>query len=642
MNLHRFKTSLLAVSLLTSLGAFAQTPVTSQVTFDVQGQQQTKVEDAKWLSISNWPQASLIQTSKKDGLQILDAQQRILQKVDGRFGALDYRLTPTHLIVHTVDLVRQQAVTLSFNLNQRKWDNTIYLPKTSFKIENVCLFQDDQKQLFSFLVGEQGKGEQWLIGQNLKPMLTPKRMRSLNFPVNSKFCFVEDQQHALFVNEENVGVWQYSAEPEAPFSRHIVDLVQPYGTIQGTPHAIVQLGRSLWIVDGKSPYIYQYQNDGKLWKQNKQIETNLVKPEQMGLKVESNKVIALVNDNHQLKHALIDQTPPQAQPSVPASDVVIVQPTVQTVPVPSAGDAADDPAIWHNRANPEQSRILGTDKQGGLQVYDLKGKQTQYLAVGRLNNVDVRPDFNWKGKMIDLAIATNRDANSLHLFAIQKKTGVVSEIGQLPTSLKDIYGFCMYKDRQGEIYAIPNDKDGTFIQYHIQGQSTLKATEVKRFAVKTQPEGCVVDDAHEQIFLGEEDHAVWQLSLDPKQKAEMQAVIRVGEHGLKDDIEGMALYHGKTKDYLVISSQGNDSYVVVDAQAPYQYRGRFKIGINVAQDIDAVTETDGLDVTSQNLGGVWKKGMLVVQDGHKVMPEDHQNFKYIPWTDIANALKLED
>lgn len=191
MNLHRFKTSILAVSLLTSLGAFAQTPVTSQVTFDVQGQQQTKVEDAKWLSISNWPQASLIQTSKKDGLQILDAQQRILQKVDGRFGALDYRLTPTHLIVHTVDLVRQQAVTLSFNLNQRKWDNTIYLPKTSFKIENVCLFQDDQKQLFSFLVGEQGKGEQWLIGQNLKPMLTPKRMRSLNFPVNSKFFLLK-------------------------------------------------------------------------------------------------------------------------------------------------------------------------------------------------------------------------------------------------------------------------------------------------------------------------------------------------------------------------------------------------------------------------------------------------------------------
>lgn len=642
MNLN-LKISVLAMSLLVNMSVLAEQPVLpkTQVLFDVKGLQQVKVEDAKWLSLPTWPEANVIQTSKKDGLQILNAQQHVLQKVDGRFGALDYRLTPTHLIVHTVDLVRQQAVIFSLNLAQRQWEKAIYLPKTAFKIESVCLYQN-QQNLFSILVGEQGKGEQWIVGHQSKPMLSPQRMRSLNFPVNSKFCFVNDQQNALFVNEENVGVWQYSANPEVPFSRQIVDLVKPYGTVNSTPHAMAQLGQALWIVDGKSPYIYQYQKEGKLWKNTQSIETNLAQPEQLSLKVENNQVMALINDNHQLKQAYILESVPKPLSSSNEESVVTVQASIQTVPVPSAGDAADDPAIWHNQKHPDQSRILGTDKQGGLQVYDLKGKQTQYLAVGRLNNVDIRPDFNWKGKIVDLAVATNRDQNSLHLFAIQKTTGVVSEIGQLPTSLQDIYGLCMYKNRQGEIYAIPNDKDGTFIQYHIQGKTELKATEVKRFAVKTQPEGCVVDDQNDQIFLGEEDHAVWQLSLNPKQKTEMQAVIRVGEHGLKDDIEGMAIYHGATKSYLVISSQGNDSYVVVDTAAPYQYKGRFNIGINIDQGIDAVTETDGLDVTSHNLGGVWQKGMLVVQDGHKVMPEDHQNFKYVPWADIAKALKLED
>jgi 3-phytase len=33
--------------------------------------------------------------------------------------------------------------------------------------------------------------------------------------------------------------------------------------------------------------------------------------------------------------------------------------------------------------------------------------------------------------------------------------------------------------------------------------------------------------------------------------------------------------------------------------------------------------------------------MLVVQDGHKVMPEAPQNFKYVSWEKIRTALALE-
>jgi len=33
--------------------------------------------------------------------------------------------------------------------------------------------------------------------------------------------------------------------------------------------------------------------------------------------------------------------------------------------------------------------------------------------------------------------------------------------------------------------------------------------------------------------------------------------------------------------------------------------------------------------------------MLVVQDGRKRMPEARQNYKYLPWTVVAEALGLE-
>jgi len=38
---------------------------------------------------------------------------------------------------------------------------------------------------------------------------------------------------------------------------------------------------------------------------------------------------------------------------------------------------------------------------------------------------------------------------------------------------------------------------------------------------------------------------------------------------------------------------------------------------------------------------IWSAGMLVVQDGRKRMPEDRQNFKYLPWSAIAEALGLQ-
>jgi 3-phytase len=62
--------------------------------------------------------------------------------------------------------------------------------------------------------------------------------------------------------------------------------------------------------------------------------------------------------------------------------------------------------------------------------------------------------------------------------------------------------------------------------------------------------------------------------------------------------------------------------------------------LNGAAGIDGASETDGLEVTSANLGGPWSDGMLVVQDGRKRMPEQTQNFKFVPWNEVAKALRL--
>src|SRR5688572_12833120 len=65
--------------------------------------------------------------------------------------------------------------------------------------------------------------------------------------------------------------------------------------------------------------------------------------------------------------------------------------TAETPPVGAdSKDAADDPEIWVDPKNPARGVIIGTDKKAGLYVYDLSGKQLQYLPGGMPNNVDLR------------------------------------------------------------------------------------------------------------------------------------------------------------------------------------------------------------------------------------------------------------
>lgn len=321
------------------------------------------------------------------------------------------------------------------------------------------------------------------------------------------------------------------------------------------------------------------------------------------------------------------------------SATIVVQPRVQTEPVARLGDVADDPAIWVSKDTPANSRVLGTNKKQGLMVYDLQGKQQQFLASGRLNNVDVRQGVLIDGKSYDLAVATQRDDNTVVLFGIDPQ-GAVGELARFPTGLAEVYGICLFVPRAGGLEVIVNDKSGAFRQFAIgRAGAVWGARLARQFKVATQPEGCVADDGAERLFLGEEKAGVWTIGARSDQPAAMRKVLMVGKD-LRADVEGMAIYHGARGAYLVVSSQGDNSYVVMDAVAPYRVRGRFKVGFNLEAGIDGASETDGLDVTNADLGGAFRQGMLVVQDGYKRMPDGPQNFKYVSWEDVARALGL--
>ena len=332
---------------------------------------------------------------------------------------------------------------------------------------------------------------------------------------------------------------------------------------------------------------------------------------------------------------------PRAEPTTGEPVLPVVQARVQTDSVARFGDAADDPAIWIHPTDSSRSRVLGTNKKQGLLVYDLAGQQQQVLELGRINNVDVRQRVRLGALEMDLAVATHRDDLSVVVFAIDA-SGQIREYSRFPTGLKDIYGICLYQPHAGGLEVFVNDKNGTYQRYALgQAGGKLSSALVQTFKVATQPEACVADDAAQRLFIGEEKRGVWAMDLAEPFHTPPKLVMAVPVGGLLHaDTEGLGLYQGQHASYLVVSSQGNNSYVVADATPPYRVRGAFRIGMNLALGIDGTSETDGLEVSATPLGAAFPQGVLIVQDGYKRLPDGAQNFKLVAWEDIAAALKL--
>jgi len=340
-------------------------------------------------------------------------------------------------------------------------------------------------------------------------------------------------------------------------------------------------------------------------------------------------------------------------------EVAEVQPALETDPVAHAGDKADDGIFWVHPADPCRCAIIATDKDdsdGGLIVYDDRGRQLHYYGIGKINNVDVRYDFPLGGARVDIVGANNRSANTIVLYRIDPNTRALIDIAARPleTSVTEVYGFCLYHSWQnGRYYAFVNDKAGVVEQWELQeaGQGNVGAHRVRRFEVGSQTEGMVADDALGFLYVGEEDVGIWKYGAepnDPTGPADRYLVDSTdsaeGGH-LSADVEGLALYQGRGgTGYLIGSSQGEDNssdpltntYAVYQREGNNTYLMSFRITANAARGIDAVTNTDGVALINTGFGRDFPQGVFLAQDGSN--PGGNQNFKLVPWDSIAGAV----
>ena len=94
-----------------------------------------------------------------------------------------------------------------------------------------------------------------------------------------------------------------------------------------------------------------------------------------------------------------------------------VVPIFETEQVAIDGDA-DDPAIWVNNINIDNSLVFGTDKYNGIYTYNLVAETINFSPSGNINNIDIISLENLKTSLL---FGSNRDDSSLDLWILDHK-----------------------------------------------------------------------------------------------------------------------------------------------------------------------------------------------------------------------------
>jgi 3-phytase len=318
-------------------------------------------------------------------------------------------------------------------------------------------------------------------------------------------------------------------------------------------------------------------------------------------------------------------TPPPVN-SLPA---VTVTALAETAPVgTAAADAADDPAIWHNPADPAASLIVATDKKAGLHVYGLGGPSRFFEPDGRLNNVDL-VDMGAQGVIV-VASDRNDPLNAkLRLYRLDTAAAKLLPLGAVAGGKGEAYGVCLWVNA-GALHAFSVLKDGTIEEYRLTLGTAPQAVPVATRKLATQSEGCIVDPRSGTLYVGEEDVGVWRFAAGQTQGT---LVAPADGKQLVADAEGLAILpEGSDGGFLVASSQGDNAYALYRLPG-MEPAGRFRIG---AGAYGATEETDGIELKGGNFGPDYPAGLFIAQDGHNAPAA--QNFKLVSWADVLKAL----
>lgn len=299
---------------------------------------------------------------------------------------------------------------------------------------------------------------------------------------------------------------------------------------------------------------------------------------------------------------------------------ILIRPSISTEPV--SGDP-DDIAVWVDHKNPDNSLVIGTDKENALYGFDLMGRiKWVYRDIEHPNNVDIECGaLLGNGRKFDIAVVTERGRKRLRIFEI-REGGIRDITGRTGTFEGEVgpatecMGIGLYKRHAtGETFAFVSRKAsgarGYVWQYKLvmSPNGTVDLVKVREVGrnIPTEVEAIVVDDEMGFVYIAEELVGIHKFYADPsKSNGRLSLFANFGYTG---DREGLAIWSkGPGQGYLASCDQ-------IPGGSIYNLYGRAGTSQRtlLVRFLGVSDSTDGIDIVSDSLPG-FPNGLLIAMN----------------------------
>jgi 3-phytase len=310
------------------------------------------------------------------------------------------------------------------------------------------------------------------------------------------------------------------------------------------------------------------------------------------------------------------------------NDTTEVQPVVVTDTVTHD---TDDPAIWYNHADPAASLVIGTDKaeDGALYVFNLNGQVVRSVkGLRRPNNVDVEYGLQLEGRQIDIAVTTERLTKKIRVYSLPEMTsidggGIPVFVGENTPEFRDLMGIALYKSPAGKVMAIVGRKTGPkdekyLWQYELLDDGNGRVTgkllrKFGRYSGLKEIEAIAVDDKLGYVYCSDEGLGIRKYYADPAKGNKELALF--GTSGFTGDHEGISIYEtSDTTGFIIVSDQQSNRFQIFRREGDPGNSHQHSVirTVNVA-----ARESDGSEVISLPLGGMYPHGLFVAMSDDK-------------------------
>ncbi len=315
-------------------------------------------------------------------------------------------------------------------------------------------------------------------------------------------------------------------------------------------------------------------------------------------------------------------------------------PRVVTEAVP--GDS-DDPAIWLDSEDPSRSLVLGTDKGGGIYVFDLAGRivhERSVTGLGRMNNVDVEYGLRLGEETVDVAVATDRDGGLVRVLRVPEMEpidggGIEVFVGESDEHRRPM-GVALYRrPTDGTIFVILSRKaglSGAYLwQYRLEddGSGAVRLVKVREFGTfsgEGEIEAITVDDALGYLYYSDEAFGIRKYLADPDAADADRELATFGTDGFREDREGISIYRlDERRGFILVSDQQAQQFRVFRREGTSEDPHHHEF---IAALLVQAEESDGSEMTVVDFGGDFPGGLFVAMS-------DDRTFHFYSWDELT-------